>query len=91
MQYQEVFNERGERLWIPLLAGAALISAPLWFNNKNCNNGNCNYYPYPTYQQYPYPYPYPYPVPYEQQVIFPTFQSNYYNPTLKRIQNKWYR
>ena len=51
MQYQEIINEKGERLWIPLLAGAAILSAPFWLNNNNkcCNN---------TY----YPAPYPYPV-----------------------------
>lgn len=75
MQYQEIINERGERLWIPLLAGAAIISAPFWFGNK-CNGQNCNNQPYyPYYGQYaPYP-PYPYPYPYQ---TYPTYQANYY-------------
>lgn len=30
MRYQMFYNERGERLWLPILAGAAIISAPLW-------------------------------------------------------------
>ena len=38
MRYQMVYNERGERLWLPLLAGAAIISAPLWLNNNKCCN-----------------------------------------------------
>ena len=48
MQYQEIINEKGERLWIPLLAGAAILSAPFWLikNNKCCNN---------TYSPAPYP------------------------------------
>jgi hypothetical protein len=66
MQYQLVYNDKGERLWIPLLAGAAIISAPLWLNKNNCcNNQYPIYQPYPVYQQQlPYPYPYPYPVNY---------------------------
>ncbi len=76
MQFQEIINENGERLWIPLLAGAAILTAPFWLgNNKCCNN---NYYPqgqpvpypypvyqtnyYPNYQTYPYVAPYPYPI-----------------------------
>ena len=51
MQYREIINEKGERLWIPLLAGAAILSAPFWLNNNNkcCNN----YYPTPVPYQYP--------------------------------------
>ena len=68
MQYQQVINEKGERLWIPLLAGAAILSAPFWLNNNNkcCNN---SYYPAPyPYPVYPINYnPYPYPYPYQYQ------------------------
>lgn len=78
MQFQEIINEKGERLWVPLLAGAAILTLPFWLNNNNnkcCNNA---YYPqgqpvpyqyaYPVYQAnyYPnyqaYPYSYPYPI-----------------------------
>ncbi len=77
MQFQEVINDKGERLWIPILAGAAILTLPFWLgnNNKCCNN---NYYPqnqpvaypypvyqanyYPNYQTYPYVNAYPYPV-----------------------------
>lgn len=62
MRYQMVYNERGERIWLPLLAGAALISAPLWFNNRQCYGQGCYQQPYPY--PYPYPAPYPYPTPY---------------------------
>lgn len=63
MQYQEYINERGERFIIPLLAGAAILSAPFWLNNNNkcCNNYYPQPYPapYPIYQSNYYPYPYP--------------------------------
>jgi hypothetical protein len=73
MQYQLVVNEKGERLWLPIVAGAAILSAPFWLNRPNncCNN---NYYPPYQYQQpiyypqpYPQPYPYPYPLPYPRR------------------------
>ena len=34
MQYRLIHTPNGERLWLPFLAGAAIISAPLWLNNK---------------------------------------------------------
>ena len=69
MQYQQIINEKGERLWVPLLAGAAILSAPFWLNNNNkcCNNSYYpTPYPYPIYTNnyYPYPYTYPYQYPY---------------------------
>lgn len=78
MRYRMFYNNKGERIWLPLLAGAAIISAPFWFNNQKCcgNNNyyqgypNQPYYPqyqynynYPTYYQPPYAYQQPY-VPY---------------------------
>lgn len=68
MQYQYFINQNGERIWLPLLAGAAIISAPFWLNKNCCNN----------YQQYPNYYPYPYPVPYYQYPNYPY----YYNTTI---------
>ena len=67
MQYQEYINERGERFIIPLLAGAAILSAPFWLNRPNNYCPNC-YPPQPYFypQPYPQPYPYPYPVPYRR-------------------------
>lgn len=60
MQYRLIQTPNGERLWLPFLAGAAIISAPLWLNNKCCNNQQPQYvqpiYPYPYPQYYPYPY-----------------------------------
>jgi hypothetical protein len=79
MQYREIINEKGERLWIPLLAGAAILSAPFWLNNNKCCN---NYYPTPVPYQYPYPiyqsnyYPYPYPYPYQQPYSTYPFVQN---------------
>ncbi len=71
MEYQMVINEKGERLLLPFIAGAAILSAPFWFSNRpnnNCYGPNC-YPPQPYYypQPQPYPYPYPYPVPYYQR------------------------
>lgn len=70
MRYQMVYNEKGERLWLPLLAGAAIISAPLWLNGRQCYGQGCYQqqyaYPYPYPTPYPYPYPTPYPYPYYQ-------------------------
>lgn len=73
MQYRLVTNSKGERLWLPLLAGAAIISAPLWANNNNkCCQNQVQYYPYPMQYYPPYPInysyytPYSYPYPYSQ-------------------------
>ena len=82
MQYREIINEKGERLWIPLLAGAAILSAPFWLNNNNkcCNNYYPTpvpyQYPYPIYQSNYYPYPYPYPYPYQQPYSTYPFVQN---------------
>lgn len=78
MQYQQVINEKGERLWIPLLAGAAILSAPFWLNNNNkcCNNSYYPApYPYPVYpvNYTPYPYPYQYQYPYSGVPIVQNF------------------
>ena len=78
MQYQEIINEKGERLWIPLLAGAAILSAPFWLNNNNkcCNNSYYPApYPYPVYplNYNPYPYPYQYQYPYSGVPIVQNF------------------
>lgn len=68
MRYQMVYNERGERLWLPLLAGAAIISAPLWLNNNKCCNQG---YYQPQYIAPPYPYPYTNPYLYPYPYNFP--------------------
>ena len=67
MQYQMVVNEKGERLWLPIIAGAAILSAPFWLNNRPNYCPNC-YPPQPYFypQPYPQPYPYPYPIPYRR-------------------------
>ena len=70
MRYQMVYNERGERLWLPLLAGAAIISAPLWLNNNKCCNQGYYQQQYIT-PSYPSPYPYPYPLPYPYPNPYP--------------------
>lgn len=77
MQYQQIINEKGERLWIPLLAGAAILSAPFWLNNNNKCCGN-NYYqqPYPVYQSNYYP-SYVYPYPYQGPYPYPIYQTPY--------------
>ena len=46
-----VVNEKGERLWLPIIAGAAILSAPFWLNNRP--NNCCP----PYYQPQPYYYP----------------------------------
>ena len=77
MQYQEVINEKGERFWIPFLAGAAILSAPFWLNNNKqcCGNNYYNQpYPYPLYQTNYYPYPTPYPYNYQYAPI-PIYQN----------------
>lgn len=59
-------QKNGQRIWGPILVGAAIVSAPFWIGlSKNNNNNNCCYPPYyspyyPPYQPYPqYPnYPY---------------------------------
>lgn len=77
MQYQQVINEKGERLWIPLLAGAAILTAPFWLNNNKCCNNS--YYPvpylYPVYpvNYNPYPYQYQYQYPYQGVPIVQNF------------------
>ena len=41
-QQYKSHNNNDQRLWGPLLAGAAIISAPFWFGlSKNNNNNNC--------------------------------------------------
>ena len=62
-----VVNEKGERLWLPIIAGAAILSAPFWLNRPNNYCPNC-YPPQPYFypQPSPQPYPYPYPVPYRR-------------------------
>ncbi len=70
MQYQQIVNENGERFWVPLLAGAAILSAPFWLNNNKCCNNT--YYPQP----YPYPYFQPYPYPYGYQYVQPPIIQN---------------
>lgn len=73
MNYQ-FNNKNNERFWGPILAGAAIISAPFWFGlSKNNNNNNCCY-PQPYYQPYYPPYPQP---------IYPNYpnyvaNNNYY-------------
>lgn len=71
--FQQIQND--QRLWGPLLVGAALISAPFWvgLSNKNNNNNNCCYPQY--YPQYPPQYQ---PLPYYQQ--YPSYieNNNYY-------------
>ena len=48
MYYSYLPYQNQTRLWLPLLAGAAIITAPFWLGGRNncCNN-----------QPYPYPYP----------------------------------
>lgn len=63
--------QQDTRLWLPLLAGAAIITAPFWLGGRN--NNCCNNYPY--YQPYPQPYPYPYPYPQPYPYPITTFTS----------------
>lgn len=88
LQYREFINEKGERLWLPIIAGAAILSAPFWINGNNkCCGGNYNYYsapapnqyqPYPVYQTNYYPvYTYPYNPP-----LYNTYYPNGYNPNV---------
>lgn len=72
MQYHSFINQNGERIWLPLLAGAAIVTAPFWLGRNCCGNN----------QQYPvmYPYPYPYPVPYYN---YPNQPYYYNNPTYR--------
>lgn len=75
-QYQSMQNPNDQRIWGPILVGAAIVSAPFWIglSNKNNNNNNCcypQYYP----QYYPQPYqPQPYYSPYPSYVE----NNNYY-------------
>lgn len=71
-QQYKSHNNNDQRLWGPLLAGAAIISAPFWFGlSKNNNNNNCCYP-----QFYPQPY---YPQPYYQTPNYPQYPSNVEN------------
>lgn len=73
MYYNCFPYQNNTRLWLPLLAGAAIITAPFWLGGRNNCCGNQQYYqPYPQ----PYPYPYPYPQPYPQSYPYPI---NIYN------------
>lgn len=83
MQYQLVKGENGERLWLPLLAGAAIISAPLWLNNNKCCGNNQGY----QAPLYAYPYPYPYPV--YQSNYYPYYGYNNFPPTTQITYNGW--
>lgn len=70
MQYHSFINEKGERIWLPLLAGAAIVTAPFWLGRNCCGNN----------QQYPYPYPYPVPYPYYNNpysVPYPNYPTMY--------------
>lgn len=78
---QPIYDQNGKRLWAPILAGAAIISAPFWLGlgRNNC----CNYYPYYQQPYQPYQQPYqPYQQPYYQQPYYyqatPTLENNYY-------------
>lgn len=72
MQYQMFYNAQGERLWLPLLAGAAIITAPFWLGGRQCCGNQNNYNNQPGYPgAYPYPYPYPQPQPIPQPVPYP--------------------
>lgn len=73
-------SQENQRLWGPILVGAALVSAPFWIGlNKNNNNNNCCYQPY--YQPY-YPQPYQpnYQQPYQPNYQYPSYieNNNYY-------------
>lgn len=70
MRYQMVYNERGQRLWLPILAGAAIISAPFWLNGRQCCTNQYGYYQ-PAYPQYQYNYTYPAPYTYPTYVSYP--------------------
>lgn len=45
--YQNYFSyqQQPTRLWLPILAGAAIITAPFWLGGRNncCNNNQPNY------------------------------------------------
>lgn len=64
-------NQNDQRLWLPFLAGAAIISAPFWFGAGKNNNNCC---PYPG-GYYPSPY---YPQPYYNQPYPAVTETNYY-------------
>lgn len=76
--YKSVNNQEQEnqRLWGPILVGAALVSAPFWIglNKNNNNNNNCCY---PQYYQPYYPQPYS---PYQPNYQYPSYieNNNYY-------------
>ena len=68
MYYNFLPYQYSTRLLLPLLAGAAIITAPFWLGGRNnCCYNQVPYQQYPQYYpqpyQYPQPYPYPYPYP----------------------------
>lgn len=71
--YQE---ETNQRIWGPILVGAAIVSAPFWLglNKNNNNNNNCCY---PQYYQPYYLQPYP---SYQPNYQYPSYieNNNYY-------------
>lgn len=74
--YNNKNNQNDQRLWLPLLAGAAIISAPFWLGAGR-NNNNCCIYPTPYYPQSYYPAPY-YPQPYYNQSYPAVSETNNY-------------
>lgn len=69
-------DQDNQRLWGPILVGAAIVSAPFWLglNKNNNNNNNCCY---PQYYQPYYPQPYS---PYQPNYQYPSYieNNNYY-------------
>lgn len=82
-RFNNSIQQNDQRFWLPLIAGAAIISAPFWFGvgKTNNNNNNCCPYPnkyYPQYYQQPY-YPQPlYQQPYYSQPYPAVTETNYY-------------
>lgn len=78
MYYNYFPYQNNTRLWLPLLAGAAIITAPFWLGgrNNNCCN-NQQFIPYP--QSYPYPYPVPYPQSYPYPYPYPVNSFNQFS------------
>jgi len=89
MRYEMFYNERGQRLWLPILAGAAIISAPFWLNGRPCCGNNQGYYPQAGNPQYQYNYTYPqstapqYQYNYTYPPVYPTPVYNYPNPFIR--------
>lgn len=81
MYYNYFPYQNNTRLWLPILAGAAIIAAPFWLNGRNNCCGNQPYYQ--TYQQpYPYQYQYQYQYQYPQSYLYPQpypYPINIYN------------